>query len=104
MPGGARHVRSIKSWKSPHERPTSMIRGREDCQRADISPAGKRRVAGAGFSRPGPPEGGPYFCADLIVPVTPSREQLNGSIFRFEGAYSLVDRGNACLKNSGSSR
>jgi hypothetical protein len=27
---------------------------------------------------------------------------LNGSIFSADGAYSLVERANACLKNSGS--
>ena len=42
-----------------------------------------------------------YF---LIVPVTPSGEQLNGSIFSADGAYSFLDRGNGCLKNSGSVR
>src|SRR5215204_5950096 len=42
-----------------------------------------------------------YF---LIVPVTPSREQLKGSIFRADGAYSFVERGNGCVKNSGSAK
>jgi hypothetical protein len=42
-----------------------------------------------------------YF---LIVPVTPSGEQLNGSIFSADAAYSFLDRGNGCLKNSGSAR
>lgn len=37
-----------------------------------------------------------------IVPVTPSGEQLNGSILRSEGAYSIVDRGNGFVKNTGS--
>jgi hypothetical protein len=37
-----------------------------------------------------------------IVPVTPSGEHLNGSIFKSEGEYSVAARGNACLKNSGS--
>jgi len=37
-----------------------------------------------------------------MVPVTPSCEQLNGSIFRSDGANSIVARGNGCVKNSGS--
>lgn len=36
------------------------------------------------------------------VPVTPSGEQLNGSIFKSDGAYSIVARENGCVKNSGS--
>ncbi len=45
------------------------------------------------------------FCGHLyfrIVPVNPSGEHLNGSIFRSEGKYSVAARGNGCLKNSGS--
>src|SRR6185436_997074 len=48
------------------------------------------------------PEIQPAYVFFLMVPVTPSGEQLNGSIFRFDGAYSLVPRGNGCLKYSGS--
>src|SRR5438105_1633159 len=46
-------------------------------------------------------EEGRYF---LTVPVSPSGEQLNGSIFRSDGAYSLVERGNGCVKKTGSVR
>src|SRR5687768_8380339 len=44
-------------------------------------------------------ERGDYF---LMLPVTPSGEQLNGSIFNADGAYSIVALGNGTLKNSGS--
>ena len=36
----------------------------------------------------------PESCHFRIVPVTPSGEQLNGSIFRSDAAYSIVARGN----------
>src|SRR4030095_2988686 len=45
------------------------------------------------------------FCGHLylrIVPVSPSGEHLNGSIFRSEGEYSDAACGNGCLKKSGS--
>src|ERR1051325_7155374 len=91
MPGGAPwHVRPIKSWKSPHEQHTSMVRS--------AGGVNDRR-----FRQPETRDGLKTALYDfLIVPVTPSGEQLNGSIFRFDGAYSLVARGNACLKKSGS--
>ena len=88
-------MRSIKSWKSPHERPISMVR----CVGSVNDPghfASRKRRSWGRLSRPGR-----YFLAALIVPVTPSGEQLNGSIFSSDGAYSLVERGNGCLKNSG---
>src|SRR5687768_13553082 len=96
MPGGAPPTRAAHQVVEITARRTHKYgSGGWACQRSPHFASRKRR--GLGPLALGPEA---YFFALLIVPVTPSREQLNGSILRLDGAYSLVARGNGCLKNS----